>query len=123
MGEIYHELAADASSPLSPLAHLDDPDGIGWLFDWFRRLFFRWQIHLDEEQTADLTEALELARSQGLRTLTLFAGLLQQPRLREVLSNYTGDGKWGHIFDREALLPHPTAAPPPPLHHHPRPLA
>ncbi len=105
MGAIYHELAADGSSPLCPLAHLDDPDGIGWLFDWFRRLFFRWQIHLDEAQTADLTEALALARSQGLRTLTLFASLLQQPRLREVLINYTGKGKWGHIFDGEAVLP------------------
>jgi type IV secretion system protein VirB4 len=104
MGAIYHELAADGSSPLCPLAHLDDPDGIGWLFDWFRRLFLRWQIHLDEVQTTDLTEALELARSQGLRTLTLFASLLQQPRLREVLNNYTGSGKWGHIFDGEPVL-------------------
>jgi type IV secretion system protein VirB4 len=106
MRAIYHELAADGSSPLCPLAHLDDPDGIGWLFDWFRRLFLRWQMHLDEAQTADLTEALELARSQGLRTLTLFTSLLQQPRLREVLSNYAGNGKWGRIFDGEALLPH-----------------
>ncbi len=106
MGAIYHELVADGSSPLCPLAHLDDPDGIGWLFDWFRRLFLRWQIHLDEAQTADLTETLELARSQGLRTLTLFASLLQQPRLREVLSNYAGNGKWGLIFDGEAVLPH-----------------
>jgi type IV secretion system protein VirB4 len=104
MRAIYHELAADGSSPLCPLAHLDDPDGIGWLFDWFRRLFLRWQIHLDEAQTTDLTESLELARSQGLRTLTLFASLLQQPRLREVLNNYTGNGKWGHIFDGEAVL-------------------
>ena len=105
MGAIYHELAADGSSPLCPLAHLDDPGGIGWLFDWFRRLFLRWQIHLDEAQTTDLTESLELAQSQGLRTLTLFASLLQQPRLREVLSNYAGNGKWGHIFDGEAVLP------------------
>src|SRR5713226_76922 len=60
---------------------------------------------LDEAQTTDLTESLELARSQGLRTLTLFASLLQQPRLREVLSNYAGDGKWGHIFNGEAVFP------------------
>ena len=86
MGATYHELAAEGSTPLCPLAHLDDPDGIGWLSEWFRRLFLRWQIQLDEAQTADLTEALELARSQRLRTLILFANLLQQPRLREVLS-------------------------------------
>ena len=99
MGATYQELAADGSSPLCPLIHLDDTDGIGWLFDWFTRLFARWQIQLDEQQAADLTEALELARSQGLRNLTLFANLLQQPRLREVLSNYIAGRKWGHIFD------------------------
>jgi len=105
MGATYQELAADGSSPLCPLIHLDDPDGIGWLFDWFTRLFARWQIRLDEQQAADLTEALELAKSLGLRTLTLFANLLQQPRLREVLSNYITGGKWGHIFDGEAVTP------------------
>jgi type IV secretory pathway VirB4 component len=99
----YQELAADGSSPLCPLVHLDDPGGIGWLFDWFMRLFARWQIQLDEQQAADLTEALELARSQGLRTMTLFTNLIQQPRLREVLSNYITCGKWGHIFDGEAV--------------------
>ena len=105
MGAVYRELAADGSSPLCPLAHLDDPDGIGWLFDWFTRLFARWQIQLDEQQAVDLTEALELAKSLGLRTLKLFANLIQQPRLREVLSNYTTGGKWGHIFDGEAVSP------------------
>jgi type IV secretion system protein VirB4 len=103
MGAVYQELAADGSSPLCPLLHLDDPDGIAWLFDWFTRLFARWQIQLDEQQAADLTEALELAKSQGLRTMTLFASLIQQPRLREVLGNYIAGGKWGHIFDGEAV--------------------
>ncbi len=69
MGATYQELAADGSSPLCPLIHLDDTDGIGWLFDWFTRLFARWQIQLDEQQAADWHEALELARSQGLRNL------------------------------------------------------
>jgi type IV secretion system protein VirB4 len=92
-------LAADGTSPLCPLVHLDDPDGIGWLFDWFTRLFARWQMQLNEQQTQDLTQALELAKSLGLRTLTLFASLVQDPRLRGVLSNYIAGGKWGHIFD------------------------
>jgi type IV secretion system protein VirB4 len=37
--------------------------------------------------------------------MTLFANLIQQPRLREVLGNYTAGGKWGHIFDGEAVFP------------------
>ncbi len=99
LGANYQELAADGSSPLCPLVHLDDDDGTGWLFDWFMRLFARWQLVLNEAQVADLTEALELAKSMSLRTMTLFANLVQDPRMRGVLSNYAAGGKWGHIFD------------------------
>jgi type IV secretion system protein TrbE len=99
LGATYQELAADGSSPLCPLAHLDDENGVGWLFDWFTRLFARWQFVLDEAQAADLTEALELAKTMNLRTLTLLAKLVQDPRMRGVLSNYIAGGKWGHIFD------------------------
>jgi type IV secretory pathway VirB4 component len=35
----------------------------------------------------------------GLRTMTLLAKLVQDPRMRGVLSNYIAGGKWGHIFD------------------------
>jgi len=99
LGAAYQELAADGSSPLCPLACLDDEDGVGRAFDWFTRLFARWQITLDEAQAADLSAALELARSQKLRSLTLFSKLIQDPRLRGILSNYIKGGKWGHIFD------------------------
>ena len=44
LGATYIELAADNSSPLAPLRHLDDENGAGWLFDWFTRLFQRWDI-------------------------------------------------------------------------------
>jgi type IV secretion system protein VirB4 len=101
LGAVYHELAADGSLPLCPLTHLDDEDGISWLFNWFRRLFLRWQIVLNEVQSTDLSEALEQAKGDGLRTLTEFASLLQDVRLREVLNNYTQDGRWGQIFDGE----------------------
>jgi type IV secretory pathway VirB4 component len=53
----YIELAADESSPLAPLRHLDDENGSGWLFDWLSRLFQRWDISLDEVQAADLISA------------------------------------------------------------------
>ena len=95
----YRELAAGGSSPLCPFAHLDDVDGIGWIFDWFTRLFARWQIELTETQIQDLTRALELAKSQRLRSMTMLAHLVQDIRLRSVLGNYTTSGKWGHIFD------------------------
>jgi type IV secretion system protein VirB4 len=99
MGARYIELAADNSSPLCPLQHLDEVDGIGWIFDWLTRLFTRWQIQLNEKQATDLTRAIELAKTQKLRTLTLLSHLIQDTRLREVLKNYCANGKWGHVFD------------------------
>jgi type IV secretion system protein TrbE len=105
LGATYSELAADHSSPLAPLGHLDDENGVGWLFDWFTRLFRRWSIELDEVQAADLTSALELAQAAGIRALGIFATLIQDQRLRGVLANYIMGGKWGHIFDGEAISP------------------
>jgi len=101
LGVAYQELAADGSSPLCPLVHLDDENGVGSLFDWFTRLFRRWDLTIDEVQAADLTSALELAKTQGIRSLFIFAHLLQDPRMRGILNNYIKGGKWGHIFDGE----------------------
>jgi type IV secretion system protein TrbE len=99
IGATYQELATDGSSPLCPFIYLDDADGTGWLFEWFRRLFKRWEITLTERETTDLTEALRLAKQLGVRTMTLFARLIQTQRLREVLANYTTGNKWGFVFD------------------------
>ena len=106
LGGTYLEPGHADSPPLCPFLHLDDPDGIGWTFDWFCRLFARWpDIHLDEAQTADLTRALEFARSQNLRTMTLMADFIQDARMRGVLRNYVNGGMWGHIFDGAADFP------------------
>ena len=99
LGGTYIELATDARSALCPLQFLDQPNGETFLFDWFTRLFARWQIQLDERQAADLTEALALAKATGLRTMTLFLHLIQEPRMRGVLMNYGAGGKWAHVFD------------------------
>ncbi len=107
LGATYQELATDGSSPLCPFIYLDDQDGTGWLFEWFRRLFKRWEMTLSASETTDLTEALRLAKSRGIRTMTLFARLVQTARLREVLGNYTAGNKWGFVFDG---TPHNSAA-------------
>jgi type IV secretion system protein VirB4 len=99
LGADYRELAADGSSPICPLEYLDHENGVARLFDWFVRLFARWDIQLDEVQVADLTEALETAKSERLRTMTLLMHLVQDQRMRGVLVNYVTGGKWGHIFD------------------------
>jgi type IV secretion system protein TrbE len=106
LGGAYLEPGDLDSPPLCPFIHLDEPEGLGLTFDWFSRLFARWpDIHLDEVQTADLTRALELAKSQGLRNMTLVADLIQDPRMRGVLRNYVSGGIWGHIFDGDDTFP------------------
>jgi hypothetical protein len=46
-----------------------------------------------------LTWRLNLPSRKKLHTQILFNKLVQDPRLRGVLSNYIKAGKWGHIFD------------------------
>jgi type IV secretion system protein TrbE len=105
MDGTYIELATDSSSSLCPFQTIDADDGTAWLFDWFARLFLRWQINLNERQAADLAKSLDLAKRNGIRTMTAFAHLLHDPATRGVLRNYMSGAQWGHIFDGE-----PTAA-------------
>lgn len=97
----YRDVGGDDTPPLCPLAVLDQPSGLEWLFDWFSRLFTRWQLTLNEVQAADLTRALEQAQQHGFRKLTLFASMLQDQRMRTILQQYAEGGKWAHIFAGE----------------------
>jgi type IV secretion system protein VirB4 len=97
----YIELATDNSSPLCPFQFLELPNGLAFLFDWFSRLFNRWGFELDERQAADLTEALDIAKASGIRHMRGFIFLIHDERMRVVLMNYGGGGKWSHIFDGE----------------------
>jgi type IV secretory pathway VirB4 component len=97
----YIELAADETSALCPFQFLDQPNGVAFLFEWFSRLFKRWGFDLNERQAADLTEALELAKTDGMRQMRAFIYLIHEARMRGVLMNYGDGGKWSHIFDGE----------------------
>jgi len=106
MGGEYIELANDDSSPLCPFQSLDADDGPTWLFDWFTRLFSRWQIEINERQAAELAKAIELAKLSDVRTMTGFMHLIHDPAMRGVLRNYAAGGQWGHIFDAEPTTGH-----------------
>src|SRR5215469_9566301 len=47
LGANYRELGAEDTPALCPLALLDQPEGLEWLFGWFERLFTRWKFELD----------------------------------------------------------------------------
>jgi len=103
LGGRYLELAADGASPLCPFQWLDGEYGTTWLYDWCSRLFLRWEIALDERQSADLSIALELAKQNGMRTMSEFTLLIQDPRMRGVLQHYCARGQWSHVFDGEPV--------------------
>jgi type IV secretory pathway VirB4 component len=103
LGAVYQEPGNHDSAPLCPFTHIDRPEGLSSILDWFLRLFLRWGIDLSEVQTADLTRALGLLKIQPhLRSMTVFADLIQDVRMRGVLANYTST--WKHIFDGRAAI-------------------
>lgn len=101
LGASYHELAAEGASPLAPLRHLDEPGGPEWLLAWLIRLLARWRVEPSARQVSEFERALELAKTENLRTMTLFSGLVQDREARRILHHYTAAGPWGRLFDGE----------------------
>ena len=101
LGADYRDMGAQDTPPLCPLALLDLPDGLEWLFGWFERLFARWGLDLDERQSEEFAFCLREARRQGIRTLSGLRAIIpgEQGRIRRILRHYTT--YWKHIFDGE----------------------
>src|SRR5216683_2716657 len=99
LGADYRELATDSTTPLTPFQHLDEPGGAEWLLGWLIRLFARWRTHPTARQVSEFERALQLAKTENLRTMTLFNGLVQDQESRGILRHYSSSGSWGHIFD------------------------
>jgi len=98
----YRDLGTQDTPPLCPLALLDQPDGLDWLFGWFERLFARWNFELDERQSEEFAFCLREARRTGVRTIGGLRALIpgEQGRIRRILRQYST--YWKHIFDGNA---------------------
>ncbi len=101
LGADYREVGGQETPPLCPLAFLDRPDGLEWLFGWFERLFARWGLELDERQSEEFNFCLREARRTGVRTISGLRALVpgEQGRIRRILRHYST--YWKHIFDGE----------------------
>jgi type IV secretion system protein VirB4 len=108
LGADYRDIGSDDSSPLCPLALLDQPDGVEWLFGWFERLFARWpgangqpSYQLNEDESEEFAFCLREAQRTGVRTITGLRALIrsQHSRIRPILRQYMT--YWKHIFDGE----------------------
>jgi type IV secretion system protein TrbE len=114
----YHDVGAQGSTPLCPLALLDQPNGLQWLLGWFERVFFRRRgFELDERGSKDLMNALQDVRmrknhgvtSEKCRNLVdLYAALPggdeQRNRMRGILKEMI-EG-YGYIFAGEPSHAH-----------------
>jgi type IV secretion system protein VirB4 len=98
----YRDMGAQDIAPLCPLALLDQPDGLEWLFGWFERLFARWNFELDERQSEEFAFCLREARRTGVRNISGLRALIpgEQGRIRRILRHYST--YWKHIFDGDA---------------------
>ncbi|MBV8357545.1 MAG: hypothetical protein JO189_06355 [Deltaproteobacteria bacterium] len=101
LGADYRDIGSQDTPPLCPLAFLDQPDGVEWLFAWFERGFARWNFELDERQSEEFAFCLREARRQGIRTLSGLRAIIpnEQGRIRRILRHMTT--YWKHIFDGE----------------------
>jgi type IV secretion system protein TrbE len=94
-------MGSQDTASLCPLAFLDQPGGLEWVFGWFERLFARWNFELDERQSEEFAFCLREARRQGIRTLSGLRAIIpgEQGRIRRILRHYTT--YWKHLFDGE----------------------
>ena len=94
----YQDIGNDETPPLCPLAILDEQGGVQTLANWFERLFERWQYQMTERESEDFQYFLSKARSDGVRSLIEFTGMLpgDYRRIKTILRHYFTF--WKHIF-------------------------
>jgi type IV secretory pathway VirB4 component len=80
---------------------LDEPNGLGWLIEWWRRAFTRWNQPLGADQIDDLRYAFWKAHRDGVRSLRNVQGYIHKDHqnLKTILSYYSDGGFYGHVFD------------------------
>jgi len=103
LGADYHDVGAPDSPGINPLDVLDEPNGIGWLVEWCRRIFTRWNQPLGADQVDDLRYALWKAHRDGVRSLRYLQGYLDKDHenLKTILLYYSDGGFYGHVFDHQ----------------------
>jgi type IV secretion system protein VirB4 len=107
----YHDVGAQDSTPLCPLAMLDKENGIQFLMGWFERMFARrpgdmgiGRFELDERGWEDFRDVLNKAKREGIRSLDglrslIYGGESSRERIRRILDECVTD--YGHIFGAE----------------------
>lgn len=103
LGASYHDVGAPDSPGINPLDVLDEPNGLGWLVEWTRRLFTRWNQPLGADQIEDLRYAFWKAQRDGVRSMRNVQGYISNDHenIKTVLRYYSEGGFYGHVFDHQ----------------------
>ncbi|MEZ5997026.1 MAG: conjugal transfer protein TrbE [Hyphomonadaceae bacterium] len=107
LGGAFVDLLGDdenhSSIALQPLASIDDEGERAWARDWVLDLLVRAQITLDPRRKEEIWRALGVLaeRPERERTLSVFAGLVQDAECRIALEPFTHAGPWGRLLDAD----------------------
>jgi type IV secretion system protein TrbE len=104
IGGDFYDLGEDHALAFQPLRAVDTPDQRAWALDWLCALVQACGTAATPDQRAELWRALGLIgeRPIAMRTLSVFAALVQDTELRTVLTPFTLAGPYGRLLDHDA---------------------
>ncbi|MGD9965221.1 MAG: conjugal transfer protein TrbE [Hyphomonadaceae bacterium] len=101
LGGDFFDLGEADALGLQPLEQVDRDDERGWAIDWLSDIIGAANVTVTPELRAEMWRALEIlgTRPREDRTLTLFAALVQDARVRAALQPFTHSGPYGRLLD------------------------
>ena len=101
LGGDFFDLGEENALGLQPLEGIDDPQERAWALDWACDLLTAAHVIVEPELKAELWRVLDILgeRPREDRTLTLFAALVQDAKVRAALMPVTQAGPFGRLLD------------------------
>ncbi len=101
LGGDFFDLGEENALGLQPLEGIDDAQERAWALDWVCDVLTGAQVTVEPELKSELWRVLDILaqRPREDRTLTLFAALVQDAKVRAALLPFTQAGPFGRLLD------------------------
>ena len=101
LGGDFFDLGEEDALGLQPLEGVDSAEERAWALDWICDILEAAHVAIEPELKSELWRALEILGSRPAedRTLTLFAALVQDAKVRAALTPFTQAGPYGRLLD------------------------
>lgn len=101
LGGDFFDLGEENALGLQPFEGIDDPQERAWALDWACDLLTSAHVVVEPELKTELWRVLDILaqRPREDRTLTLFAALVQDAKVRAALLPFTQAGPFGRLLD------------------------